>query len=314
MLNKYFAPYAEYTLRTKLSGEELCAALERECGHSFTNLKKSFLASWRKLDEVPFFMRKNKSEIVLTPACSGRNSARGNVHLTLEKDPHSTDTILHIIIRPQDMRWFCVLWIVFLLVWTIGVLFTRKWLMLIPVPVMLGGFFLILHLCRFMGEDEIPLIRRSFEALIRKLETEFPDESSARETEKWKKIIDWITYGANMLVAIPVFGLISGVVFGLAYQLLYPHNNPPEWAQWSLPSLLDLVLITLWGRYQYRVLILKTPRPPHETRRNLLILAGCVTIGFLLIFWLACYLKAERMEKAQQKLEQIKALQQEKLK
>ena len=113
-----------------------------------------------------------------------------------------------------------------------------------------------------------------------------------------KKIIDWITYLANMLVALPIFGLISCAVFGLVYQVIFPFSNPPVWVQWCFPLMIDLVLITLWGRYQYRIIILKTLRPPHETRRNLLILAGCIVIAFLLIFGLACYLKAERMEQA----------------
>jgi len=120
-----------------------------------------------------------------------------------------------------------------------------------------------------------------------------------------KKLIDWITYVLNMLVALPVFGLISCAVFWLAYQGIFPCTNPPIWAQWSFPLLLDLVLITLWGRYQYRIIILKTPRPPHETRRNLLILAGCAAAAFLLIFGLACYLKAERMEKVRKKMQEI---------
>jgi len=120
-----------------------------------------------------------------------------------------------------------------------------------------------------------------------------------------KKIIDWITYLVNMLVALPIFGLISCAVFWLGYQGIFLHGDPPVWAQWSFPLLLDLILITLWGRYQYRIIILKTPRPPHETRRNVLILAGCIVIAFLLIFGLACYLKAERMEKVRKKMQEI---------
>jgi len=113
-----------------------------------------------------------------------------------------------------------------------------------------------------------------------------------------KKIIDWITYLANMLVALPIFGMISCAVFWLGYQSIFLHGNPPVWAQWCFPIMIDLMLTVLWGRYQYSILILKKPRPPHETRRNLLILAGCIVIAFLLIFGLACYLKAERMEQA----------------
>lgn len=120
-----------------------------------------------------------------------------------------------------------------------------------------------------------------------------------------KKLIDWITYGINLLVALPVFGLISCGIFWIIYQVIFPHTNPPDWARWSFPLLFALILIALWSRYQYRVLILKTPRPPHETRRSLLILAGCVTIAFLLILGLARCLERERMEKAKKKIQEI---------
>ena len=117
-----------------------------------------------------------------------------------------------------------------------------------------------------------------------------------------RKLIQWVTYAVNMLVSLPVFGLISCAVFWLAYQGLFPRTNPPVWAQWCFPIMIDLMLTVLWGRYQYSILILKNPRPPHETRRNLLILAGCIVIAFLLTFGLACYLKAERMKQAGQTL------------
>ena len=119
------------------------------------------------------------------------------------------------------------------------------------------------------------------------------------------KIIDWITYIFNMLLALPVFGLIGCAVFQLCFRLAYPRTNPPEWAQWFFPAILELFLIVLWGRYQYRLIVLKVPRPLHETRRTLFILAGCVTIAFLLIFSLFARLKAERMAKASERLRQI---------
>ena len=115
-----------------------------------------------------------------------------------------------------------------------------------------------------------------------------------------KKIIDWITYLANMLVALPIFGMISCAVFWLGYQSIFLHGNPPVWAQWCFPIMIDLMLTVLWGRYQYSILILKKTLSPHETRRTLLILAGCIVIAFLLIFGLAGsgYSKPERMKQA----------------
>ena len=119
-----------------------------------------------------------------------------------------------------------------------------------------------------------------------------------------KKIIDWITYLANMLVALPIFGMISCAVFWLGYQSIFLRANPPVWAQWCFPLMIDLMLTVLWGRYQYRILILKKTLSPHETRRTLLILAGCIVIAFLLIFGLAGsgYSKPERMKQAGQVL------------
>ena len=120
-----------------------------------------------------------------------------------------------------------------------------------------------------------------------------------------RKIIDWITYILNMLVALPIFGLISCAVFWFCFQIAFPRTNPPEWAEWFFPIILELFLIVLWGRHQYRVLVLKVPRPPQETRRSLLFLAGFVTMVFLLFFSMRIWIKAERSEKALEQLRQI---------
>ena len=111
-----------------------------------------------------------------------------------------------------------------------------------------------------------------------------------------KKILDWITYLVNILVALPVFGLIGCGVFGLAYAVAFPCRNPPTWAAWFFPIALDLLLTGLWGWYQYRLIFRQTPRPPNETRRTLLILAVSVTIAFALSFGLACWIKAKRIK------------------
>ena len=117
-----------------------------------------------------------------------------------------------------------------------------------------------------------------------------------------KKTLDRITYFVNILVALPVFGLIGCGVFGLVYAIAVPCRNPPTWAAWFFPIALDLLLTGLWGWYQYRLIFLRTPRPPHETRRTLVILAVvCVAIAFVLFFGLACRLKAERMSEAREK-------------
>lgn len=169
MLNRYFEPYAEYTLRTTLSEESLRAALKKECGF-LAALKKSFTLVTSGI--VPFHLVRGREEIVLRPFCRGRNSLRGNVHVTMRKDPHSPETILYVAIRPPDVRWFCVLWLGFLLLCTVIALCFRQWIPLLPVPVMAGIFFLVMHVCRAFAEGEIPQIKRSFEELIRQLENE----------------------------------------------------------------------------------------------------------------------------------------------
>lgn len=115
-----------------------------------------------------------------------------------------------------------------------------------------------------------------------------------------KKTLDRITYLVNILIALPVFGLIGCGVFGLVYAIAFPCRNPPEWAAWFFPIALDLLLTGLWGWYQYRLIFLQTPRPPHETRRTLVILAVCVAIAFALIFGLAYRIRTERMKEARE--------------
>ena len=83
----------------------------------------------------------------------------------------------------------------------------------------------------------------------------------------WKKTVDWITYELNMLVALPVFGLISFGIFELAFYIMFPRADVSGWS-WIPAVILDIILIILWGKYQYRILVLKIPRPPNETIRN----------------------------------------------
>lgn len=177
MLNRYFEPYAEYTLRTILSEEALRGVLEKEY-RFLVCLKKDFSALLHGSAFVPFHLVRSKDEVVLYPrSCRGRNSLRANVHFTMRKDPHSPESILYVAIRPPDSRWFCILWLGFLLLWTVGALGSRQWIALLAVPVMAGGFFLVMHLCRVFAEQEIPQIRSSFEELIRKLEMEENDHA-----------------------------------------------------------------------------------------------------------------------------------------
>ncbi|MBO4491131.1 MAG: hypothetical protein J5944_07210 [Lentisphaeria bacterium] len=177
MLKRFFEPYAEYTLRTTLSEEALRGVLEKEY-RFLVCLKKDFSALLHGSERSSFHLVRSKEEIVLYPRfCRGRNSLRGNVHFTMRKDPHSPESILYVAIRPPDSRWFCILWLGFLLVWIVCAVGLRQWEPLLVLPFMAGGFFLVMHLCRVFAEKEIPQIRSSFEELIRKLEMEENDHA-----------------------------------------------------------------------------------------------------------------------------------------
>ena len=167
----FFAPYAEYTLCTRLDGETLRAGLNRECGSTFACWKRWFSASMNgdALDSVPLSLERAGQKIVLRPWCWGQNSLRGRIHITLE-ERGVEGARLHVVIAPADLRWFLVLWFGFLAVFTVLALPAGLWIMLVPI-VFFGAFaYWLLRCSRKMAEREIPRIRSSLEALLRKLE------------------------------------------------------------------------------------------------------------------------------------------------
>ena len=112
-----------------------------------------------------------------------------------------------------------------------------------------------------------------------------------------KKALDWITYIVNMLAVLPFMGLLScGVAWFVVRAFSYP-ASPPEWAHISAAVVIDLALIVLWGRHQYRVLILKNPRLPRVTWKSLLFLIGFTLAAFLFFLGLPAWLNARAMNK-----------------
>ena len=99
----------------------------------------------------------------------------------------------------------------------------------------------------------------------------------------WKKKLDWITYIVNMLAALPFLGLISAIASGLFLDAINCGVRP-EWDFWVCFFWIFLILTVLWGRYQYRLLILKNPRHPRVTWKSLLFLGGFVLVVTLLPF------------------------------
>jgi len=112
-----------------------------------------------------------------------------------------------------------------------------------------------------------------------------------------KKTLDWITWIVNMLVALPFLGLISFIVSGILLYLIHPGVRP-EWPFGGWSFWIFLILTVLWGRHQYRVLILKNARLTSKGGwKSLCILAGVVILAFLLLFVLPAYLKSRQYAK-----------------
>ena len=167
IFEKYFVPYAEYTLRTTLSEEELKAAFEKEFPPVF-----SFAAFKAGFEANKFTFFRQSKPFHLYPGIGGRNSFRGEISIRCEKANFSSDTILHITIAPQNIRLFCWIYVGFAMLMGILLLCAGKWQAVIPL-VMIAFMFLILHLCRSAAENEIPEISRAFERTLRTIEEKY---------------------------------------------------------------------------------------------------------------------------------------------
>jgi hypothetical protein len=170
IFEKYFVPYAEYSLRTTLSEEELKAAFKKEFPpvFSFAAFKAGFEAN-----KFTFFRRSKPFH--LYPGIAGRNSFRGEIAIKCEKAEYSTDTILHITIAPQNTSLFCWIYICFAMIMGFLFLCAGKLQGLIPF-VMIGGLFMGLALCRSAAENEIPEITKAFERALRNMEEKYYTE------------------------------------------------------------------------------------------------------------------------------------------
>ncbi|MBO4513800.1 MAG: hypothetical protein J5746_13665 [Victivallales bacterium] len=98
------------------------------------------------------------------------------------------------------------------------------------------------------------------------------------------RIIDWITYILNILLIIPFIGIVAAWVVGLVYFGLF-RAAPTENASFTyVAGALALGLTVLWGIYQYRMIILKQPKPKGESR-VLWIALGIFLLCILLGLW-----------------------------
>ena len=172
----FFAPYAQYTLCTRLDGETLRTGLNRECDSSFACWKRWFLASMNgdALDPVPLSLERAGQKIVLLPWCWGKNSLRGRIRITVE-ERGAEGALLHVVIAPADLRWFLVLLFGFLVLFTVMALLARLWILLVPPAFFTAFAYWILRRSRRMAEREIPRIKSALEALLRRLEKQERD-------------------------------------------------------------------------------------------------------------------------------------------
>lgn len=112
-----------------------------------------------------------------------------------------------------------------------------------------------------------------------------------------KRIIDWVTFILNLVVALPFIGLVA--VFFVCFVFLPTTTNCPVWVKFGLGAVVHGLLSTLWVRYLYRLIILKhgriqptaetsagspAPAPKREKIHFLLVFLACV-VGVFLVFF-----------------------------
>lgn len=177
MLEWIYESYDKFTLRTEVSEEKIRVGLKREC----LTLKDFFLsfrglrALWNT-QSFHFQIWKKRKEIQLMPVGMGRNSLRGVVHIAFEQNTEVAGTILRINIKPiGSIRWFCRLFLGFCCFFEVAsiatAIFNRAAIAapFICTLIFLGAFG-GMKLCRHMATKEIPLIRKTFEELLDRIE------------------------------------------------------------------------------------------------------------------------------------------------
>ncbi|MBE6371832.1 MAG: hypothetical protein E7055_07125 [Lentisphaerae bacterium] len=169
IFKRFFKPYAEYSLRTTLSEDELKNALDQEFSGYFVT---SITALFSK-EEVTFC--RTWKPLTLSPVLRGRNSLRGDVSIRCRKAESSGETILDITISPQDARLFVWLFFILCLAALIPFIRSGSWLFVGPL-VMAGFLFLVLAGCRVFAESEVPEIQEAFEKTLRRLEKKYKKE------------------------------------------------------------------------------------------------------------------------------------------
>ena len=169
LFDKYFAPYAEYCLRTTFSEDELKDALAKECPACDLCSWKAVKATFGLSNTIVFFCDPD-DPLCLHPLKAYRNISRGDLFIRCEKAA-GEETILHIsIAQSGKYKWLLYYAIgFFALFWGVAASFVIWWGIFLSV-VFIGLVFIVLECCHAMAMDEVPQIRQDFEILLRTLE------------------------------------------------------------------------------------------------------------------------------------------------
>ena len=168
IIDRFFQPYEEYSIRTTLSEEELKEALKKECPDSSALSWKVFKASFG-MSKTMVFMRRRDDPFRLFPVRGRRNTMRGEVHIECEKISDDV-TVLHISIAPdgrlKGLVWaFCIYSLIF------GIAASMFLWYLIFLPLVFFGFMLfVMVCCNGDAQGEVPETRRGFREMLKRLE------------------------------------------------------------------------------------------------------------------------------------------------
>ena len=173
IFKRFFKPYAEYCLRTTLSEDELKNALDKEFPrYGFLSGFKTVMALAALEDKAKVVFFKTCGPLTLHPVLRGRNSLRGEIHIKCRKAESGNEAVLDITIAPQDTG--LLVWIIFIFAVAMTILFLCAGTWKAVAPLILIGFqFVILAMCRSIGESEVPEIQRAFEKTLRQLEKKY---------------------------------------------------------------------------------------------------------------------------------------------
>ena len=160
IFSTFFKPYAEYTVNTTLTEDELKARIEKNLPEE--KVSTTFKAMQRE-DEVTLF--RTAKPLVLQPYLYGRNTLRGIIYIECKNCETPAGSTLHITIAPRNASLFP--WVIFSFSALLGIfmLLLKVWQAVIPF-LFIGILFLMLRLSRTSAEREIPLIQRELENIL----------------------------------------------------------------------------------------------------------------------------------------------------